>query len=408
MYQSGWENDVAAPVSYGPYSQMALTWNSAPIAVITPATRNSSPVDLMANPGHTRTPMTLRSVRPGPVNWVCFWRHTSARCTASRATMSGRDEQDVHRVEPADDVGAGPLAAEDQVRQALADERQGEDDGVGDAQPGARQQVVGQRVAGEPGGEGEEQQQHADDPVDLAWPAEGAGEEHPRHVQGDRPDEHERRPVVHLADQQPALDVEGDAHHRVERRRHLGAPQRLVRTLVDELLLRPLEEQRQVRAGDQQDEEAVQGDLAPQEREVVREHLVQHLADERLAADPVGRPTIDVPLDEPAAVGAGRRSCFVPGDGADDAVERRAGDEVAVVVDVEGELGQRARRRSAGRTGASVGSNIDWWHGHTSWRSVSGVAVVDAEQPDRAAGVGADLGVGDPAVDGAAPRPSAR
>ena len=66
MYQSGCENDVAAPVSYGPYSQMALTWNSAPIAVITPATRNSRPVDFMANPGHTRTPMTLRSVRPGP------------------------------------------------------------------------------------------------------------------------------------------------------------------------------------------------------------------------------------------------------------------------------------------------------------------------------------------------------
>ncbi len=87
MYQSGWENDVAEPVSYGPYSQMALTWNSAPITVITPATRNSSPVDLMANPGHTRTPMTLRSVRPGPVNCVCFWRHTSARCTARRATM---------------------------------------------------------------------------------------------------------------------------------------------------------------------------------------------------------------------------------------------------------------------------------------------------------------------------------
>ena len=112
---------------------------------------------------------------------------------------------------------------------ALADERDGEDDGVGDPQPGARQQVVGQRVAGEAGGEGEDQQQHADDPVDLARPAERAGEEHAGHVQGDRADEHERRPVVHLADQQPALDVEGDAHHRVVGRRHLDAPQRLVR-----------------------------------------------------------------------------------------------------------------------------------------------------------------------------------
>ena len=88
MYQSGCEYDVAAAVLYGPYSQIALTWNSAPIAVITPAVRNSRPVDFMANVGHTRTPTTLRSVRPGPVNWVCFWRHTSARCTASRATIS--------------------------------------------------------------------------------------------------------------------------------------------------------------------------------------------------------------------------------------------------------------------------------------------------------------------------------
>jgi hypothetical protein len=88
MYQSGCEYDVAAPVSYGPYSHTALTWNRAPMAVITPAVRNSRPIDLIANPGHTRTPITLRSVRFGPVNWVCFWRQTSARCTVSRPTMA--------------------------------------------------------------------------------------------------------------------------------------------------------------------------------------------------------------------------------------------------------------------------------------------------------------------------------
>ena len=306
--------------------------------------------------------------------------------------MSGRDQQDVHRVEPADDVGARPLAAEDQVRQPLADERDGEDDGVGDAQPGARQQVVGQRVAGEPGGEGEQQQEHADDPVDLARPAEGAGEEHPRHVQGDRADEHERRPVVHLADQQAALDVEGDAHHRVERRRHLGAPQRLVRALVDELLLRPLEEQRQVRAGDQQDDEAVQRDLAPQEREVVREHLAQHLADERpptvgrrraIRSTRRRRSARRSPRLRSASLGAQlpSRSCFVPGERADDAVEVGAGDEVAVGVDVEGELRQRARRRAADGRAPSAGSNIDWWHGHTSWRSVSGARLSMPNSP---------------------------
>ena len=37
--------------------------------------------------------------------------------------MSAGDQEDVHRVEPADDVGARPLAAEDQVDEPLADER---------------------------------------------------------------------------------------------------------------------------------------------------------------------------------------------------------------------------------------------------------------------------------------------
>ena len=74
-----------------------------------------------------------------------------------------------------------------------------------------------------PAAEGEDQQQHPDDPVQVAWPAEGAGEEHAGHVQGDGADEDQCRPVVHLADQQAALHVERDAQHRVVGGRHLDA-----------------------------------------------------------------------------------------------------------------------------------------------------------------------------------------
>jgi hypothetical protein len=66
---------------------MALTVTSAPRAAITPATMKNSPMLFMAKAGHTRSPTTLRSVRPGPGNWVCFCRHTMARWAPTRATM---------------------------------------------------------------------------------------------------------------------------------------------------------------------------------------------------------------------------------------------------------------------------------------------------------------------------------
>ena len=53
----------------------------------TPTMAAKKAPDLTANTGITRTPMTLCSVRPGPGNWVCFWNHTSARCTPISARM---------------------------------------------------------------------------------------------------------------------------------------------------------------------------------------------------------------------------------------------------------------------------------------------------------------------------------
>ena len=44
---------------------------------------------------------------------------------------------------------AGELAAEEEERQVGADDRDRQQDALGDAQAGAGEQVVGQRVAGE-------------------------------------------------------------------------------------------------------------------------------------------------------------------------------------------------------------------------------------------------------------------
>jgi hypothetical protein len=49
----------------------------------------------------------------------------------------------------------------------------------------------------------------------------------------------------------------------------------LIDTVVDDFGHRWIEEQRQVDAGDQQHDEAVQGDLTQQERPVGGEHLVE-------------------------------------------------------------------------------------------------------------------------------------
>ena len=85
----------------------------------------------------------------------------------------------------------------------------------------------------------------------------------------------QRGPVVDLADDQAAANVEAD----VERRRvgvgHGDAVERHVAAVVDGLAHRRIEEERQVGAGEQQDDERVERDLAHHERPVVGEDLVQ-------------------------------------------------------------------------------------------------------------------------------------
>ena len=125
-----------------------------------------------------------------------------------------RDEHDVHHEEARRDRLRRELAAEREKRQPRPEERHRQQHGVGDAQAGARQQVVGEGVAGEAVADGQQQQRHADDPVDLARPAEGAGEEHAADVHDDGGHEQQGSPVVDLADDEPGAHVEAQAQHR--------------------------------------------------------------------------------------------------------------------------------------------------------------------------------------------------
>lgn len=190
-----------------------------------------------------------------------------------------RQQQDVQRVEAADDVGARELSAEQEEGGPRADQGEALDHSVDDAETVTREQVVGQRVAGEALGHREDEEDETDHPVQLARLAERTGEEHAEHVHADAGDEHQSRPVVDLADQKATAQVEGDVQGRLESRGHLDSTHRRVGTGVVGLDHRRLEEERQEGSGEEHDDEAPQGDLAEHERPVVGEDLASQLLD---------------------------------------------------------------------------------------------------------------------------------
>ena len=212
-----------------------------------------------------------------------------------------RQHHDVEDVQAADELAGREVATEHEVGQPRTQERDGQDDRVHDPKARSGQQIVRQRIAGDPGRQRHQQQAHADQPVDLARPAERAGEEDPTGVHDDRGQEHERRPVVDLAHQQPGAHVERQPHHRIEGRRHLRADEGRVRTRVRDRPRVGGEEEREVHARGEQHDIAEQRDLAQQERPVIREDLVQH--DTRDFGGP--RPLIE-PADEPIKLGRSR------------------------------------------------------------------------------------------------------
>jgi hypothetical protein len=108
-----------------------------------------------------------------------------------------------------------------------------------------------------------------------------------------RGDEQDRRPVVDLPHQQTAADVERDVQRRGVGLGHVQALEQAVRALVLDLAHRRLEPERQEDAGQDQDDEAVERDLAEHERPVVGEDLAQvllpDLADAQSVVDPLDR-----------------------------------------------------------------------------------------------------------------------
>ena len=145
----------------------------------------------------------------------------------------------------------------------------------GGPQPDAGQQVVGQRVAEETLEHGQNQQQRTDDPVGLARPPKRSGEEDPGQVHHDGRGEHQRGPVMDLANEQAAAHLETDVERGRVGLRHLHAAQRLIHAVVGDIVHGGVEEQRQVDTGQQQDDEAVHRDLTEQEGPMRREDLVE-------------------------------------------------------------------------------------------------------------------------------------
>ncbi len=202
-----------------------------------------------------------------------------------------RYQQDVQRVQPRDDdadravvsgTAAREVTAEQCPVQPRADNRNAHRDAREcGAQAGSGQQVVGQRVSEEALEHGQYQQQRADHPVGLTGTPESAGEENAGQVDHDRSREKQCGPVVDLADEQTAAHLEADVEGGREGSRHLDATERLIHAVVGDIDHRRVEEQAQVHAGEQQNDEAVQGDLTQQKRPVGGEHLVELSADSR-------------------------------------------------------------------------------------------------------------------------------
>ncbi len=287
-------------------------------------------------------------------------------------------QQDVQRVEAADDLVARELPAEQQEGGPGADERDALDHAVDDPQAVAGEQVIGQRVAGEALAHGEDEEDEADHPVELARLAERAGEEHPEHVHADAGDEHQRGPVVDLADEQSTADVERQPQGRVERRGHLHAAHGQVGALVVRRDHRGLEEERQERAGEEHRDEAPQRDLAEHERPVIGEDLAAELLDEarqaRALIDVVRRGADEAAAErlllglrlEPRGGGCGTqwRSQKLGPTGSVKSLRATRYPSASTV------MGSWGSGRAAGpkmTLAPSVTSNCDWWQGHSRW-----------------------------------------
>jgi len=197
------------------------------------------------------------------------------------------DDQDVCGEEPRDEDLSRELAAEEEERGVAADHGDGPRDPLCDTQAVAREHVVREGVAGEAGDQAEHHEGEADQPVHFPGLPECPREEDAHHVDHDRRHEDEGGPVVDLAHQEAAADLEGQVQRRGERLRHLDALHRYREGVlrVGDEGHRRYEEHREERSGEQQDDEAPEGHLPEFERPVVREDLPGELLHRLGSAD---------------------------------------------------------------------------------------------------------------------------
>ena len=212
---------------------------------------------------------------------------------AQQSEDQQRHDEHVHDEQAAERRLGRILAAEEQECEPRAHDGHGQDDRVGDAQPRTREEVVREGVAGEAVCDREQQQRAADEPVDLARLPKRAGEEDAPDMGDDRGQEEQRRPMVHLPEQQPHTNVEAQVDDRPIGRRHADAAQRHVRAAVHDVLRAGGEEQREERPGRDENDEAVHRDLAEQERPMVRERLVEGAAREVCGTEALVDPASD-------------------------------------------------------------------------------------------------------------------
>ena len=160
----------------------------------------------------------------------------------------------------------------------------------------------------------------------------------------------------------------------------------VVGAVVDDLGHARLEPERQERAGQQQDDERVEGDLAEQERPVVREDLPEQHAEAPGAVEPVVQPALPVPSR--SLFGVMPDSSPLPETRADRLVEVALRDQVSPRVRGDRQLRQRPRGRAEEHRGAA--RRVERRLVARAEDVVGGLLV----ERRRAADVGADLGVG--------------
>ena len=125
------------------------------------------------------------------------------------------DHEHVQRVELAQRIGGDLGAAGEELRQERPDHRRRPVQVDPDHRRPVGGLVPGQQVAGEALQHPHREQEHADDPVQLARVLVGAEEEDPRHVEEHQDDEDAGAPLVHAANEPAEREVVGDELDRL-------------------------------------------------------------------------------------------------------------------------------------------------------------------------------------------------